>query len=54
VRGVDNIKMTDAILWVMPEGAEPLEVDGRQLFYGTEEGLGSTISIGTAESIEFA
>jgi hypothetical protein len=50
---VANIKMTDAVVWLMPIGAETLEVDGRQLFYGTEDGLGSTVSIGTAKEIEF-
>jgi hypothetical protein len=52
VKGVTTIKVTNAVVWVMPIGAETLEVDGRQLFYGTEDGLGSTVSIGTAEEIE--
>jgi hypothetical protein len=30
----------------MPLGAEPLGNDGKQLFYGTEDGLGSVLPLG--------
>lgn len=39
------MEMKDGTLWVMPLGAEPLGSDGKQLFYGAEDGLGSVVGV---------
>ncbi|MDQ1699441.1 MAG: hypothetical protein QOG34_1304 [Frankiaceae bacterium] len=46
-----EVELKGGRLWVMPLGAEPLATDGKQLFYGTEDGLGSTVALGEGVSM---
>jgi hypothetical protein len=46
------MKFEKARTWFMPLGAEPLECDGKQLFYGTDGGLGSAVALDVT-SVEF-
>lgn len=38
-----NIELSGGRLWIMPVGAEPLDVEGKQLWYATEDGTGSVV-----------
>lgn len=38
-----------ARVWFMPAGSELLGTDGKQAFYGTEDGLGTVAAAGTVD-----
>jgi hypothetical protein len=42
-----------ARVWILPVGSEPLGQDGKQLFYGNEDGLGSATPAGFVTAVSF-